>query len=193
MTSCTVAGNEASGDVSSTFQRLPKLLIPFIHRPAGVRPSSSRLPSAPLACSLSAVGVLAFCTQGGGLYILGTATLTSCTISGNRADDYVSARLLKNLLPKTYFHRPVGVLAFCSQGGGLRISGTATLTSCTISGNQADKRVSACLSTFETLLPSPRWSTDPLAIFGAQYGSVRPARFFNLRKPSSITPLACSL
>ena len=61
---------------------------------------------------------------------------------------------------KAFFRRPVGVLAFCSQGGGLWISdgGEAFLASCTISGNGAGY-VSACLSTFESLLPSPRWST----------------------------------
>ena len=39
---------------------------------------------------------------------------------------------------KAFFHRPVGVLAFCSQGGGLRIHGTATLIECVISGNEAE-------------------------------------------------------
>ena len=94
-----------------------------------------------------------FCSQGGGLRIAsgGEAHLSECTVSGNEAD-YVRARL------SVTFHRPVGVLAFCSQGGGLYIDtgGEAFLTSCTISGNQADY-VSACLSTFETLLLSPRW------------------------------------
>jgi hypothetical protein len=47
--------------------------------------------------------------NGGGLYNLGTTTLTDCTVSDNSA----------------------------SYGGGLWSSGTATLTNCTVSGNSA--------------------------------------------------------
>jgi hypothetical protein len=47
-------------------------------------------------------------SQGGGLYNLGTAMLTNCTVSGNTAG---------------------------GSGGGVFNGGTATLTDCTVSGN----------------------------------------------------------
>ena len=112
---------------------------------------------APLACSLSAAGVLAFCSQGGGLFIASgsEAHLSECVVSGNEAY-HVRARLSET------FHRPAGVLAFtagllalCFQGGGLYIAsgGEAHLSECVITGNEA-YRVSSAFH----CLPKPSMS-----------------------------------
>ena len=49
------------------------------------------------------------CLQGGGLYIQGTATLTNTNVYLNTATG-VRARLLN--LPRSFLHRPTGMLTF---------------------------------------------------------------------------------
>ena len=74
---------------------------------------------------------------GGGLDIVGTATLINTNVYSNQAA--VRACLLP--LPGPLLQRPAGtlrVLAFCIQnGGGLYISGTATLINTAIYQNVA--------------------------------------------------------
>ncbi len=71
--------------------------------------------------------------NGGGIYNLGTTTLTDCTISGNSAnqggglDNLGTVTLAKCTISGGYAY----------SGGGLYNTGTATLTDCTISGNTA--------------------------------------------------------
>jgi CSLREA domain-containing protein len=78
--------------------------------------------------------------MGGGLYNLGTTTLTNCTVSGNSATDgggimdYAGNTALTNctISGNSATGSPY------SSGGGLENSqGTATLTNCTVSGNSA--------------------------------------------------------
>ena len=90
------------------------------------------------------------CLQGGGVYVQGgIVTLSSCTISGNTANN-VRARLQKFPSPPCETH-----VARCLQGGGVFVNGgTVTLSSCTISGNTADN-VRAHLRKF----PWPPWKT----------------------------------
>ena len=64
------------------------------------------------------------------------------------------------------FHRPAGTLrarSFGSQGGGLYIVGTATLTNTNVYENEATGSVCSLFLTFciaRTFLPSPRWNAD---------------------------------
>ena len=82
-----------------------------VHRPVGVLASVIFETSCQPRWSARPVGVLAFCTQGGGLYIAsgGEAHLSECVITGNEAYRVSSAF---HCLPKpsmSFFHRPVGV------------------------------------------------------------------------------------
>ena len=68
--------------------------------------------------------------------------------------------------PRVTFHRPAGTLrarSFGSQGGGLYIVGTATLTNTNVYENEATGSVCSLFLTFciaRTFLPSPRWNAD---------------------------------
>jgi hypothetical protein len=88
-------------------------------------------------------------TSGGGVYNLGTVTLTNCTITGNSANiggavynNYGTATLTNCTLSdnsvtpykiKTYY----GYNYSGGVGGGIDSFGTLTLTNCTISGNSS--------------------------------------------------------
>jgi parallel beta-helix repeat protein len=99
-------------------------------------------------------------SSGGGLYNLGTATLTNCTVSGNSAgyggglDSYGTATLTNCTVSGNSAHYGGGVNIFkgvttltnctvsgnSAQGGGGGVSiynGVTTLTNCTVSGNSA--------------------------------------------------------
>ena len=84
------------------------------------------------------------CLQGGGVAVLGgTVTFSSCTITGNTADN-VRAH------PQKFPSPPWERLMFCSflQGGGVYVSsGTVTMTSCSITGNTASGSVRAHVKT----------------------------------------------
>ena len=87
--------------------------------------------------------VLAFCMQGGGMRIGGNATLNSCQIYDNEAETLVLAfRTCWTLLSAPQWN-VTQVLAFCMQGGGLAIRGSATLEYCDIFGNIATDWASA--------------------------------------------------
>ncbi|MBI1324764.1 DUF4214 domain-containing protein [bacterium] len=75
--------------------------------------------------------------NGGGLYVIGTATLTNCTVSGNSAS---SGGGLFNVGTVILTGSTVSGNSGKGDraGGGLYNLGTATLTDCTISGNAAD-------------------------------------------------------
>ena len=75
---------------------------------------------------------------------------------------HMCARLLP--LPRHFLHRPLepGTLrarSFGSQGGGLYISGTATLTNTNVYSNQA-AGVCSPSALAQTFPPSPRWCAD---------------------------------
>jgi CSLREA domain-containing protein len=78
---------------------------------------------------------------GGGLYVLGTTTLTKCTVSGNSA--FIGGESGGGLFigsggTATLIKCTIGGNSAAHTGGGLAsIGGTATLTNCTISGNSA--------------------------------------------------------
>ena len=79
---------------------------------------------------------------GGGLFNLGTTTLTNCTVSGNSAarGGGVSAGSFGNLATTTLINCTVSGNSIdfkYGQGGGLFSYGTTTLTNCTVSGNSA--------------------------------------------------------
>ena len=81
-------------------------------------------------------------SSGGGLYNLGTATLTDCTVSGNtttgNGGGIYSNHATITLNYCTISGNTAGVGNSRSFGGGLlSIFGTATLTDCTVSGNTA--------------------------------------------------------
>jgi CSLREA domain-containing protein len=74
-------------------------------------------------------------SSGGGLYNLGTATLTKCTITGNSAG---SGGGLNNHGTATLTSCTISDNTAASSGGGLQTSGgTLKLTNCTLSGNSA--------------------------------------------------------
>ena len=82
--------------------------------------------------------------QGGGLYITGDATLNSCHISNNEADE-VFARFLQQCNFPWPPWNVTNLLAFGMKGGGLRIDGHANLNSCEIYDNEAATSVCARL------------------------------------------------
>ena len=71
---------------------------------------------------------------GGGLYNVGTVTVTDCTISGNSA---VSGGGLDNAGTATIIGCTIGGNSAQSAGGGLDNFGKLTLVDCTVSGNSA--------------------------------------------------------
>ncbi len=72
--------------------------------------------------------------SGNGVYNLGTATLTDCTISGNAAHNGGG---LFNEGRATLIDCTISGNSATDEGGGLFDEGTATLIDCTISGNSA--------------------------------------------------------
>jgi CSLREA domain-containing protein len=71
--------------------------------------------------------------QGGGVYNVGSTTLTNCTVSGNSATS--SGGGIFNLGKATLTNCTISGNSVSSSGGGLTLYNAATLTNCTISGN----------------------------------------------------------
>ena len=80
--------------------------------------------------------------------------MDGCNIYSNIASGQVPARLLN--VPRHVIHRPDGTLrarAFYLQGGGLRISGTATLTNTNVHENEATGSVCSLFEPSVTFPP----------------------------------------
>ena len=91
---------------------------------------------------------------GGGLYIVGTATLTNTNVYKNQADTVCSPfEHSVSLHPAPLLERYVLVF-YLQRGGGLYVSGTATLTNTNVYSNYA-RYVCSPSALAQTVLPSP--------------------------------------
>ena len=99
--------------------------------------------------------MLAFGLQGGGLAVIGTATLTNTNVYENQAG-YVCLQLELSL----NFHPSPRWNVTCARGwqsgGGLYFSGTATLTNTNVYANQANYVCSPFEATLKFI--QPRWN-----------------------------------
>ena len=98
------------------------------------------------------VDITAGWQYGGGLYISGTATLTNTNVFENQAGDVCSPF---ELFVRTFLLVPCWNVACAhgwQDGGGLYISGTATLTNARVYSNQAG---SVCLPLLELSSSAP--------------------------------------
>ena len=145
LTNCTVTGNTASGNGGGIYNRKGGLTLindeissnSALYAGGGVASSGTATLT---GCTISGNVSMGSLGGGGGLYNSGTATVTNTEFFGNGAqngggiDNSTSAASL--VLKNTQI---IGnsATSFFSSGGGLRNSGTATLTSCTVSGNNA--------------------------------------------------------
>jgi hypothetical protein len=96
--------------------------------------------------------------QGGGLYIVGTATLTNTNVYSNTARYVCSpSALAQTFPPSPYGWRSLTVLSG-SQGGGVSVwsSGVANFEGCNIHDNIADD-VCLHLELALNFLPVPQW------------------------------------
>ena len=95
--------------------------------------------------------------HGGGLHILGTATLTNTNVYANQANDVCSPfELSVNFHPAPRWN--VNTCARCWQnGGGLYIVGTTTLTNTNVYQNEA-RYVCSPIDHSLNFHPAPRWN-----------------------------------
>ena len=75
--------------------------------------------------------------SGGGIFNIGTTTLTNCTVSGNTAVIRGGGMSQRRHDDADQLHRQRQHVTGSRLGGGMYNGGTTTLTNCTVSGNTA--------------------------------------------------------
>ena len=113
---------------------------------------------------------------GGGLVILGTATLINTNVYANQAGDVCSPfELALNSHPAPRWNVTCPRFSW-QDGGGLSVYGMATLTNTNVYSNQADY-VCSPIQLSLNFHPSPRWNVTRSALFACRVvGSTSLAR-----------------